>query len=84
MDSRISFSGHIDVTVGKLLAMLGLTLAKRRSDTFEMFVFDVLFGRIGSPKLLSLVNVIAPRYRTRSGDYLRIDFQRTNCSVHEP
>jgi hypothetical protein len=28
-----------------------------------MFVFDVLSGRVGSPNLLSLVNVIAPRYR---------------------
>jgi hypothetical protein len=49
-----------------------------------MFIFDVLSGRVGSPNLLSLFNVIAPRYRTRGGDFLRIDFHRTNYSVHEP
>jgi hypothetical protein len=37
------------------------TLAKRRSNVCVMFVFDVFSGRVGSPKLLSLVNVIALR-----------------------
>jgi hypothetical protein len=36
-------------------------LTKRRSDACVMFVFDVLSGRVGSPNLLSLVNVIVPR-----------------------
>jgi hypothetical protein len=48
-----------------------------------MFVFDVLSGRVGSPKLLSLVNVIASRYRSRVGDFLQIDYH-TNYGVHEP
>jgi hypothetical protein len=46
--------------------------------------FDILSGGVGSPTLLSLVNVIAPRYCTQGGDLLLIDFQRTNYGVHEP
>jgi hypothetical protein len=162
MDCRMSFSRHIDVTVGKTLAMLGFvkrlsgefrdpytlrnlyvslvhpkleyascvwrlfmtwssvelrvcrgnslntrcevwdgwtcmiflhawnnvlwseTLTRRRSDVCVMFVFDVLSGRIGSPNLLFLVNVITPRYRTRGGNFLRIDFHRSNYGVHGP
>jgi hypothetical protein len=49
-----------------------------------MFVFDILFGRVGSLDLLSLVNVIVPRYHTRDGDFLRIDSHRINYGVHEP
>jgi hypothetical protein len=57
------------------------TLTKRRSDACVMFVFDVLSVRIGSPSsLLSLVNVIAPRYHTRGEDFLRIDFHCTTLS----
>jgi hypothetical protein len=48
-----------------------------------MLFFDVLFGRVGSPSLLSL-NVIAPRYRTWVAYFFRTDFHRTNYSVHEP
>jgi hypothetical protein len=47
-----------------------------------MFVFDVLSGKLCSTSLLSLVNVIASRYRTRGGEFLRIE--RTNYGVHEP
>jgi hypothetical protein len=54
------------------------TLPRRRSDACVIFVFDVLSGRVGSPYLLSLVNLVAPRCRTRGGDFLRIDFHRTN------
>jgi hypothetical protein len=54
------------------------TLTRRRSDACVMFVFDVLSGRVGSSNLLSLLNV------TRGGDFLRIDFHRTNYGVHEP
>jgi hypothetical protein len=50
------------------------TLTRSRSDACVMFVFDFLSSRDGSPNLGSLVNVIAPRYRTRGGDFLRIDF----------
>jgi hypothetical protein len=49
-----------------------------------MFVFDVYSGKVASPCLLSLVNVIAPRYRTQGGDFLLIDFHCTNYGVHEP
>jgi hypothetical protein len=34
--------------------------------------------------VLPLVNVIGRRCRTRVGDFLRIDFHRTNYGVHEP
>jgi hypothetical protein len=59
------------------------TLTRRRSDVL-MFVFNVLSGRVGSPNLLSLVNVITPHYSTRGGEFLRIDFHSINYGVHEP
>jgi hypothetical protein len=59
-------------------------VSRRRSDASVIFVFYVLSGRVGLPILLSLVNVIALRYRTRGGDFLRINFHRTNYGVHEP
>jgi hypothetical protein len=35
--------------------------------------------------LLSIVGAItSPRYRTRGGDLLRIDFHRTSYGVHKP
>jgi hypothetical protein len=44
MDSRISFSKHIDVTVGKALAML--RLMKRVSDDFRhLYTLYVLLVR---------------------------------------
>jgi hypothetical protein len=60
------------------------TLAKRRSVACMMFIFDVLSGRVNSPGLLSVLNLIAPRYSTRGTEFLRIDFHRTNYGVHEP
>jgi hypothetical protein len=59
------------------------TLTRRRSDACVMFVFDIVSGGIGSPNLLSLVNVIAPRYRTLGGNFLGIDFHPTYYGVHE-
>jgi hypothetical protein len=59
------------------------TVTRRRSDACVMFVFDVLSGRLGSPNLLSLVNVVGLRYRIRGGDFLQIDFHHTNYGVHE-
>jgi hypothetical protein len=59
------------------------TLTRRRSDACVMFVFDVLSVRVGSLSLLFLINVIASRYRTRGGNFLRIYFHRTNYGVHE-
>jgi hypothetical protein len=53
------------------------TLTRRR---FE----ECVMCRVGSPNFLSLFNVIAPRYRIRSGNFLQIDFHCTNYGVHEP
>jgi hypothetical protein len=47
------------------------TLTKIRSDACVMFFLDVLSGGVGSPNLLSLVNVITHQYRTRGGEFLR-------------
>jgi hypothetical protein len=88
IDSRMSFSRH--VTVGKALTMQAFalirleTLNRIRSDAGMMFVFDVLSERVGLLNLLSLVNVIAPRYRTGGGDFMQIDFHCTNYGVHKP
>jgi hypothetical protein len=60
------------------------TLANRRSIVCVMFVFHVLSGRVNSPTLLSVLHLITPRYPTRSTEFLRIDFHRTNYGLHEP
>jgi hypothetical protein len=49
-----------------------------------MFIFDVLSGRVNSPKLLSVLDLITPRYLTRGTEFLRIDFHQTNYGLHEP
>jgi hypothetical protein len=36
------------------------------------------------PNLLSVLNLIVPRYPTRGTEFLRIDFHRTNYGIHEP
>jgi hypothetical protein len=43
-----------------------------------------LSGRVNSSNLLSLISINAPWYHTRAGDFLRVDFHRTNYGVHEP
>jgi hypothetical protein len=58
------------------------TLIKRRSIACVMFIFDVL--RVNSPNLLSLLDLITPRYPTRGTEFLRIDFHRINYGLHEP
>jgi hypothetical protein len=60
------------------------SLAKRRSVAGVMFIFDVLVGRVNSPSLLSVLNLIAPRYPTRGTEFLRIDFHQTNYGIYEP
>jgi hypothetical protein len=60
------------------------TLAKRRAHACVMFIFDTLSGRVNSSNLLSLISINAPWYHTRAGDFLRVDFHRTNYGVHEP
>jgi hypothetical protein len=54
------------------------TLAERRANACVMFVFDILSGRVNSSNLLSLISINAPWYHTRSDDFLRVDFHRTN------
>jgi hypothetical protein len=60
------------------------TLAIRRLIACVMFIFDVLSGRVYSPNFLSVLDLITPRYPTRSTELLRIDFHRTNYGLHEP
>jgi hypothetical protein len=60
-----------------------VTLAKRRSIACVMFIFDVLSGRVNSPNLLSVLDLITPPYLTRGTELLRIDFHRTNYGLHE-
>jgi hypothetical protein len=60
------------------------TLAKRRSVACVMFIFDVLSGRVNSLNLLSVLDLITPRYPTLGTEFLRIDFYRTNYRIHEP
>jgi hypothetical protein len=39
---------------------------------------------VNSPNLLSVLDLITPRYPTRGAEFLRIDFHRTNYGLHEP
>jgi hypothetical protein len=50
------------------------TLTKWRSIACVMFIFDVLNGIVNSSNLLSVLDLIAPRYLTRDTEFLRIDF----------
>jgi hypothetical protein len=60
------------------------TLTKRRSIAWVMFIFDVVSGRVNSPNLLSVLDLITPLYPTRGAKFLRIDFHRTNYRIHKP
>jgi predicted DNA-binding ribbon-helix-helix protein len=60
------------------------TFLKRRSIASVMFIFDVLSGRVNSPNLLSILNLITPRYLTRGREFLRVDYHRMNYGIHEP
>jgi hypothetical protein len=57
---------------------------KRRSIACVMFIFDVLSGRVNSPNLLFVLDLITPRYPTRGAEFLRVDFHRTNDGTLEP
>jgi hypothetical protein len=59
------------------------TFSKRRSIACVMFIFDVLSGWVTSSSLLSVLDLITPRYPTRGTEFLRIDFHRTNYGIHE-
>jgi hypothetical protein len=47
------------------------------------FFFRRLTGRVSLQNLLALINLSAPHYHI-GGDFLRIDFHRTNYDVYEP
>jgi hypothetical protein len=49
-----------------------------------MFVFDVLSGKIDAPPILAEIRLNVPSYRTRSSEFCRIDFHRTNYGKNEP
>jgi hypothetical protein len=60
------------------------TLKKRRDVARVLLVFDLLSGKIGSPKLLSQINLSVPSYQTRGREFLFVEFHRTNCGIYEP
>jgi hypothetical protein len=76
INSRMSFAKFVKY------ALRGL----ERTDMYDVppyiSVLDVISGRVGSPNLLSLVNVIVSRYCTQGGDFLRIDFYTTVWHFH--
>jgi hypothetical protein len=51
------------------------TLKKRRDVTRVLLVFDLLSGKIDSPKLLSQINLSIPSYQTRGREFLFVKFQ---------
>jgi hypothetical protein len=57
------------------------TLTKRRSIACEMFIFDILSGRVN---LLFVLDLITSRYPTHGTEFLRIDFHRTNYGLFGP
>jgi hypothetical protein len=60
------------------------TLVERRANACVIFIFDILSGRVNSSNLLSLIGINAPWYHSKTSDFLRVDFHRTNYGVHEP
>jgi hypothetical protein len=49
-----------------------------------LLVFDLLSGKIDSPKLLSQINLSVPSYQTRGREFLFVEFHRTNYGIYEP
>jgi hypothetical protein len=49
-----------------------------------MFVFDVLSGKIDAPPILAGIRLNVPNYRTRSSEFCRINFHKTNYGRNEP
>jgi hypothetical protein len=60
------------------------TLTERHANACAMLIFDILSGRVYSSNLLSLISINALWYHTRTSDFLRVDFHRTNYGVHDP
>jgi hypothetical protein len=54
------------------------TMCSRRAISCVMFLLNILSGRLYMPGLLSLVNVNCSQNRIRGGNFLRIDFHRSN------
>jgi hypothetical protein len=62
-------------------------LKKRRDVARVLLVFDLLSGKIDSPKLLSQINLSVSSYQTRGRDrreFLFVEFHRTNYGIYEP
>jgi hypothetical protein len=59
------------------------TLKKRRDVIRVLSVFDLLFGSIDSPKLLSQINLSVPSYQTRGREFLFVEFHRTIYGIYE-
>jgi hypothetical protein len=60
------------------------TPKKRRDVARVLLVFDLLSGKIVSPKLLSQINLSVPSYQTRGREFLFVEFHRTNYGIYEP
>jgi hypothetical protein len=60
------------------------TLKKRTDVARVMLVYDLLSGKIDSPKLLSQINLSVPSYQTRGREFLFVEFHRTYCGIYEP
>jgi hypothetical protein len=60
------------------------TLKKRRDVARVLLVFNLLSGKIDSPKLLSQINLSVPLYQTRGREFLFVEFHRTNYGIYEP
>jgi hypothetical protein len=61
-----------------------IRLWRRRVNSWVLFIFDLLAGRVNLPGLLSLVNVNTPRYHTRECQFFRVVFHIPNYGIHEP
>jgi hypothetical protein len=60
------------------------TVTKRRSIACVMFIFVVLSGRVNSPYLWSVLDLITPENPTRGTEFLRIYFHQRNYGLHKP
>jgi hypothetical protein len=56
-------------------------LKKRRDVARVLLVFDLLSGKIDSPKLLLQINFSVPSYQTRGREFLFVEFHRPNYDL---
>ena len=59
-------------------------LFNKRKNASNLFVFDILSGRINSSKILSLLDFNDPPRTLRNSVFLRTKVSRTNYSTFEP